>query len=276
MLVIYHANCMDGFTAAWVAKKVYPDAEFFPAHYGQSPPNMAGKDVLMVDFSYKRQVLLEHAVSAKRITILDHHESAEKELKGVDGGNIEVMFDLSKSGARITWEWFFPHEKAPWVVDYTEDRDLWKWALPYSLAINAYLELYPKEFQKWDIFETIPDPRVDPEIIKIGSGVLMYKKQLIDSHLRNARDGEIAGYKVKTVNATALFSEIAGELAVDMPFGVCWFKRQDGKYQFSLRSREGGIKVNDIAAKFGGGGHPAAAGFEVTELELRTLGSIKI
>jgi len=278
---------MDGFTAAWVAKKVYPNAEFFPGYYGQSPPNMAGKDVLMVDFSYKRQVLLEHAVSAKRITILDHHESAQNDLKDLVAldGNIEVMFDLSKSGARITWEWFFPHDKTPWIVDYTEDRDLWKWELPYSREVNAYISLHKMEFMRWDIFEATPDPRVDPEIVKSGGAVLMYQSQIVDSHIRNARDGEVLGYKVKSVNATSLFSEVAGELARDMPFGVAWFKRKDGKYQFSLRSRGDSadgvipVKVNEIAKQFGGGGHPQAAGFEVTELEMRALykeGKLKI
>ena len=40
MYVIYHAGCFDGFCAAWLAHKVYPDAEFFPTHYGEEPPEV--------------------------------------------------------------------------------------------------------------------------------------------------------------------------------------------------------------------------------------------
>ena len=64
------------------------------------------------------------------------------------------------------------------------------------------------------------------------------------------------------VNATVLFSDIAGELAKDRPFGACYFDRGDGKRQWSLRSRDGGIDVAEVAKANGGGGHRNAAGFE--------------
>jgi nanoRNase/pAp phosphatase (c-di-AMP/oligoRNAs hydrolase) len=70
------------------------------------------------------------------------------------------------------------------------------------------------------------------------------------------------GHKVRVVNATVLFSEIAGELAEDSPFGACYFDRHDGKRQWSLRSRDGGVDVSEIAKAHGGGGHKNAAGFE--------------
>ena len=70
-------------------------------------------------------------------------------------------------------------------------------------------------------------------------------------------------HKILAVNATVLFSEIAGELAKDRPFGACYFDRQDGKRQWSLRSSgENGLDVAEIAKAHGGGGHKNAAGFE--------------
>lgn len=56
--------------------------------------------------------------------------------------------------------------------------------------------------------------------------------------------------------------DIAGELAKERPFGACYFDRQDGKRQWSLRSRDGGADVSEIAKRHGGGGHAQAAGFE--------------
>ena len=38
------------------------------------------------------------------------------------------------------------------------------------------------------------------------------------------------------------------------------------KYIFSLRSREGGEDVSDIAKRFGGGGHKRASGFSVVNI----------
>jgi hypothetical protein len=90
------------------------------------------------------------------------------------------------------------------------------------------------------------------------------EKQIVDQHVRYARPITLAGFQVLAVNATVLFSEIAGELAVGRPFGVCYFDRQDGKRQWSLRSTPEGENVADIARSFGGGGHRHAAGFETT------------
>ena len=77
---------------------------------------------------------------------------------------------------------------------------------------------------------------------------------------------ELAIYKghSNAVNASAFFSEIAEELALQegAAFGAVFFRREDGLWQFSLRSR-GDFRVNDLAAVYGGGGHPRAAGFEV-------------
>jgi hypothetical protein len=57
-LCIYHNNCADGFGSAWVVRKALGDINFFGANYQEPPPNVAGEDVIMVDFSYKRPVLL--------------------------------------------------------------------------------------------------------------------------------------------------------------------------------------------------------------------------
>jgi len=56
--VLYHANCPDGFCAAWAAYTVFgDDAEYLPVQYGQDPPDVAGNRVYIVDFSYKREVM---------------------------------------------------------------------------------------------------------------------------------------------------------------------------------------------------------------------------
>lgn len=73
---IYHGNCADGFGAAWVVRKALGDIEFHPGKYQEPPPDVTGKDVVLVDFSYKRPALLEMAEQANSILILDHHVSA--------------------------------------------------------------------------------------------------------------------------------------------------------------------------------------------------------
>ena len=77
-LCIYHANCIDGFAAAWIVRKYFHGiVDFHPGHYGEPPPDVAGRDVFIVDFSYKRPVLLQMIQAAESLTILDQHLSAQ-------------------------------------------------------------------------------------------------------------------------------------------------------------------------------------------------------
>ena len=89
-LCIYHGNCADGFTAAWVVNRFFGivGVEFHPGIYGQKPPDVDGRNVILVDFSYKRPVLdamLRSGDTAQALTILilDHHKTAAEDLAGI-------------------------------------------------------------------------------------------------------------------------------------------------------------------------------------------------
>lgn len=270
-LVIYHANCWDGFCAAWVARMHLGEIEAIPAHYGSRPPDVSGRHVYVLDFSYPRDVLIDMHARALGLLVLDHHATAKDALGGLDF----CRFADDRSGGRLTWDHFQeweapdPHSAArPWLVDYTEDRDLWRHALPQSREINAALRSYPLDFATWDSFDQEGPERFASE----GAAILRAERQIVDAHVRNAHRIAILGHDVPCVNATTLFSEIAGTLAQGEPFAVCYFDRADGKRQWSLRSRDGGEDVSVIAKQFGGGGHRNAAGFE-TEIPAAQLGA---
>jgi uncharacterized protein len=260
-LVLYHASCPDGHCAAWVAHLVLGDgAQYVPVQYGQDAPDVAGRDVYVVDFSYKRAVLEKMASTAARLIVLDHHKTAREELADVHLACPGfVRFDMGKSGGRLTWEHFFPGQKAPWLVDYTEDRDLWRWKLPHSREVSAALASRPRTFPEWDGLHE--SGRFDG-LVAEGAAVLRYQEQLVESLCATAREVDVGGEKVLAANTPVLISEVAGKLAAGRPFGAVWFVRSDGKTQWSLRSRDGGVDVSEVARKRGGGGHRNAAGFE--------------
>jgi oligoribonuclease NrnB/cAMP/cGMP phosphodiesterase (DHH superfamily) len=269
-LVIYHANCWDGFCAAWIARTALVEIEAVPAHYGTNPPVALERAVYVLDFSYPRDTMRTLAHDAERVVVLDHHKTAEAALSGLDeelAPDLTVMFDMSKSGARLTWEYFagiggWQGMPTPWLVDYTEDRDLWRHALPNTHEVNAALRSYPLDFDLWSkSFAGIGPP--PSSLVQEGAAIRRAEKQIVDSHVRNARLENFDGtHTVPIVNATVLFSEIAGELAKGHPFGACYFDRRDGKRQWSLRSTDDGVDVSEIAKAHGGGGHAHAAGFE--------------
>ncbi len=277
-IVIYHAGCSDGFCAAWLFNTLFPDAEFFPAHYNEPPPDVKGKMVYILDFSYKRPVMEKIIEEANHVTVLDHHKTAEEELRGLENNprNPDIVFDMSKSGARLAWEWLYDRYcsgmaisfqcsycsycqiKPHWLVQYTEDRDLWLNQLSHTKEINAYIRSLPFSFDEWSKIK-FEHPNI---FVKQGEAILKYQRTIIDTHKNNATLQNICGFMVPTVNATSLFSEIAGELSVGHPFAACYFDRADGLRQYSLRS-SGDFDVSKIAKKMGGGGHKNAAGFEV-------------
>lgn len=82
---------------------------------------------------------------------------------------------------------------------------------------------------------------------------------------------EIGQHVVPAINNPNLISKTLEQLAKDQPFAVAFFLRQDGKWQFSLRSADPNtpegkqsVDVSQVAKKFvGGGGHSRAAGFEL-------------
>lgn len=96
-ICIYHANCADGFTAAWAVREALGETvEYIPAGYGDEPPDVAGADVIIVDFSYKRPVLERMAHTARSIIVLDHHKTARDDLINLprpagDGMHIERL-----------------------------------------------------------------------------------------------------------------------------------------------------------------------------------------
>lgn len=272
-LVIYHANCWDGFCAAWVARKALGDIEAIPAHYGQSPPNVSGREVYVLDFSYSFDVMADMASASRYFTVLDHHKTAERALADLEAMFIthnmagRARYGVDRSGGRMAWEFFgfiggWDGMDSPWLVDYTEDRDLWRHELPHSEEINAALRSYPLDFDLWDRFGAVKDVVNQTFLVQEGTAIRRAERQIVESHVRNAREIELSGHRVLSVNATVLFSEIAGELAKGRPFGACYFDRQDGRRQWSLRSSESGVDVAAIAKSRGGGGHAHAAGFE--------------
>jgi oligoribonuclease NrnB/cAMP/cGMP phosphodiesterase (DHH superfamily) len=260
-IVISHANCIDGFTAAWVAWLHFGDkAEYIFAKHGDPPPNVNGADVLMLDFAYDREIVEKMYDDATSLFIWDHHKTKQEALQGLE----YAFFDMERSGAGLAWDHFFGSERRPWLVDYVEDRDLWRFKLPESKAVNAWVSAQKQTFGDW---MNLSQMQVKTASFN-GTAVLAYIDRYVEEMSEQARNVDFMGYRVPIVNAPYLcISELVGKLAETAPFAIGWFQRRDGMYQYSLRSRSNSnVDVSEIAKRFpGGGGHKGSAGFTVTE-----------
>ncbi len=251
-LVLYHADCADGFGAAWAIWKQFPSAEFLPADHGQLlPVDCVDRKVVIVDFSYPRPVLQRMAKEAAGLLVLDHHITAKEALSGLPYAH----FDLTKSGAVLAWEWAHG-TPPPWLLLYVQDKDLWTWKLPGSREISAALSSYPYDFKIWDSL-------TQEGLLAEGRAILRYEQELVGKVLRQAVLVRFEGATVPCVQSAILTSQIGERLSPGHPFCIIWHDR-DGRRYFSLRSQAEGADVAKIAVKYGGGGHTHAAGFSVS------------
>ncbi|WP_350648658.1 phosphohydrolase [Pseudomonas sp. HY13-MNA-CIBAN-0226] len=292
-MCIYHGNCADGFGAAWVVRKALgDDVEFVPGVYGQEPPDVTGKDVILVDFSYKYDVLAALSWKAHSVIVLDHHKSAAADLArfesfhaGIEedtrhddgsvllgwktahdmansqnGPSIACCFDMNRSGAMLAWDHFFPDQEPPQLLRHIEDRDLWLFQLDGTREIQANLFSYPYDFEIWDrlMMADVESLRSDGAAIErkhhkdIGELVAVTKRRMI-----------IGGHDVPAANLPYTLTSDAGHLmCANEPFAACYWDTPDGR-SFSLRSTDQGLDVSEIALQYGGGGHRNASGFRV-------------
>lgn len=259
---IYHANCSDGFGAAWALRYGRPndDIEFIPASYGDEIPDVTKDDtVFILDFSYKRPEICKLASQAHIVLIVDHHKTAEAELVDLPD-NVECIFDMNKSGAMLAWECFVGGQP-PKLIEHIQDRDLWQFKLEGTKEIIAALFSYDFDFDVWDKLmrdDQIPSLRAE--------GVALQRKMLKDINSvieSNAYTTTIAGYTVPVLNAPYMWASEAGNiLCKGQPFAAIYGETKD-RIHYSLRSEKGAVDVSEIAAKFGGGGHANAAGFSL-------------
>ena len=264
-IVAYHGSCPDGWCAAFIAKKKYPNAELVPVSYGE-PVDLArfgGQHVLVVDFSWPRSVTEAIRVAAKSLTIYDHHKTAQKELEGLD----YAVFDMNRSGAGITWDMLNGSLSRPWYVRYVEDRDLWNWKLNSSREISGYLMALPMTIEAWDKLAFI-SPK---QAVVAGEAIRLHIEHYVEGVVKNRVVSRFLNYTIALVNAPYLnISDVCEKLLDYADIGAGWFQRTDGLIQFSLRSR-GDLDVSAIAKDFGGGGHKNAAGFQLPTREGREL-----
>lgn len=250
-VILYHAECADGFGAAWAIWKQFPSARYIPVKHGNPPPpGLTMQRVVIVDFSYDRRTLEQLASETQALLILDHHITAEKTLADLP----YAYFDMKKCGAVLAWEWAHDHP-VPWLLDYIQDKDLWIWALPSSREINAAIASHPFDFHLWDGFK-------QKELEQEGRAILRYEQELVSKLAAQAVMVEFQGAVIPSVQSAILTSQIGERLSTDHPFCIIWHDR-DGRRYYSMRSREDGSDVGAIAASFGGGGHTHAAGFSI-------------
>ena len=261
---ILHHDDADGFGAAAAAFKRLGQGShvrYIAVDYGRAMPDMEdGSTVYILDYSYPRAVLEELNARMKSVTVIDHHKSAMLDLEGLP----YAIFDMNKSGAGLAWDYFNPDEPRPAFINYIEDSDLYKFALPDAKYVRLAL------------FQIELDLEVYVDMLYVDILDLIYDGKTLEKMLiQNLEMGfktrhviEVDEYKMLAVNVclhmsdfgNQLFTKYLAESGAD--FAGVYYRMDDDKIKFSCRS-VGDFDVSLICKRFGGGGHKNASGFEI-------------
>lgn len=262
-VVLYHGKCPDGFGGAYAAWKKFGDAAtYLPVDHGDAPPTgLEGRDVYLVDFCYETaEQMSSLAASAKRLVVLDHHESVQALVLGAP----EHVYDANRSGATIAWSYFHPETPISHLMKYLEDGDLYRYALPETRDIFSYLLVIPFDFLQWDALARGLDNDTERTgIFKKAVAYTEFFEALANSSVERAKKVRFEGYEVYFVathpNITVK-SYVANQLYKKLPPFALVVTAHPNGFGVSIRG-DGSVDVSQIAQKYGGGGHPGSAGF---------------
>jgi hypothetical protein len=214
LLCIYHAQCDDGFGAAWAVRHAFnagaerlqdfTGVDFWPAVHAGKVPDVVGRHVLMVDFVYPAKTMEKLIDGCRSMLVLDHHKSSMLDVREwaapkvadrtfvaaeaperfrVTGPKFDMLFDMSRSGAMMAWDHYHPGVEPPNLIKYIQDHDLWAKKLDRIDEFTAGLRSYPMEFEVWDEFAHWSPFE---QLLVEGVNILRYKRQLVDIAVKNS------------------------------------------------------------------------------------------
>src|SRR5258708_1374666 len=105
-IVIYHADCPNGFGGAYAAWKQFgQNADYRPMRYvDPHPTDLAGANVYFIDFCYDKNDMLAIEKEAKLLVVIDQHIGVREAIEAVR----EHVFDSSRAAVTLAWSYFNP------------------------------------------------------------------------------------------------------------------------------------------------------------------------
>lgn len=278
VLVCFHANCVDGFSSAVIAYSKHLDsADYLAVDYNKTYDIeiFRNKDVVVVDFSFSHEFCELVNQVANSLIILDHHKTAQENLKDLS----YAVFDMAKSGAILTWEYFYPNKEVPKSIQLIGKFDLWDHEDPEVVYFNKAIRCQDFNLEDWYemLFKLTDIPEYYDLLIEQGKSIDRFTKHQIKIFSKTANKCIINGKEGLMTGCSAVFSsELGHELAnMSGTFGATYNITKYGKVAISLRSN-GDYDVTEIAKLYKGGGHLNAAGCSINLNQLIFDGDIII
>lgn len=291
MPVVFFHNDMDGHCSGYIAYRALMEKKekedlteqvfMHPINYGWKIDFdliNRGQDVYFLDFIPNDNKVLERLSKENNLIVIDHHKKAIEEFDKNFPGTKGIR-NTDHAGCYLTWQYFYPDTDIPKVVQLVSAYDAWQHdSMPNVRELDKglrTLDLFPIISNNRKIWDRLfNDSNYLDNIIQIGKPIL--DKEKADY----AREASFKCQPIMFEGKRTLLANVQGvdsyffESVLDehdpeiLIFYYRYFnnRRNQSHWKVSLRSApkyNDKTGVDEIARKFGGGGHPNASSFQV-------------
>lgn len=261
-IILYHGNCLDGFSAAYAAWKKFGDeAAYIPLDRGEElPKGLEDKDLYFLDFTYEKPDMDHFVNIARSVTVLDHHSGVREVVEAMPN----FVFDNDRSGATIAWDYFHPGIPRSLLLEFIQDDDIFTFALPDTRAVVCYLGVREFSFALWEeIAQLLENHETRELFLEKARAYAEYFELLAQLSVEKAKLVSFEGYECyyATAHPFKPMKSLVGNLLAKKkgPFALVVAAHPKG-FGVSIRG-DGSVDVSHIAAKYGGNGHKNSSGF---------------
>lgn len=217
-------------------------------------PDCTNRDIIILDLTYNTDSMHYISTKAKSVTVIDNKLSS---LKLKNDYNLLGSIDCAKSACILAWE-YFHDDTPPLFFEYVQNREFWKFDLPYSKEVFVAIANYDLTFSNYTDLSHI---FIDDLVIE-GQAIVRKSENDIKNILKNCKNVMMADTKIRIVNSPYFYSSDCANILADEHGVGCSYYCSTNKVFFNLRSRIGSdIDVSKIASEYGGDGSKHAAGF---------------
>lgn len=293
-LIISHYGCTDGRGSIWAVHRLFcklrghskaiSSLRIVEAKHETKSNKVEeivnacrDRNVLIADFAFPPAQILAIKKICKKFILLDHHNSNKLSLTMEPN----CYFDLEHSGAFLVWAYMvtsvplqIPTDmEAPKIIQYIQDRDIWKFELPHSREISTAIRIHVKNTV--DDFDAIDDggDQMLESLAEKGKLYMLAQNFNIDGgNVRGVHMTTFMGLDAVVINTNESPSDVADAILNNPKYRkhrlamiISW-RPKLGCFKINLRSRESDqdLDVGFIASYYWeGGGHPQAAGFTI-------------
>lgn len=292
----YHKADMDGICSGAIVKNFIPDCEMVGVDYGDDmvPPE-GTKQVFYVDISPTPEdwyEIMNNVDNLEKIVYIDHHKKA---IEIADNNHINTKHcSTEKAACQLVWE-YFTGMPLPQAVRLIAKYDIWDFKSQKNKILNFQYGMWSEKTVhdlESTLWKTLFNRNTSWEMSITVRGEVIRQYLELDTKIDSKLSVIFCDDQIPNIASRITFGLVLNEYPkfhvqqkaqkvfknVEECQGLAYMEFHNTKVKISLRRKKetDHIDISEIARCFGGGGHPAAAGFTIDLDKIKTIGNVYI